>query len=531
MSRRARNPTPRHDGGELESKTMSERKGRTAENLEELRNWGGPAEMSAFEAAMWLAEADPRMRVTVTGVLVLDRAPDWARVVEGHLRITNAVPRLRQRVMEPALGVGLPQWVDDPDFLLDYHLRRQRAPEPGDDRQLLDIAQNLAMEPFDRLRPLWTTTLVEGLEHGRAALILKIHHVLSDGIGITQLLDHVVSDARESRALPLSRRAAPGRTASPTGLAAHSAGQFLRQAPSEIAGVVASALESTAGILRRPAALRESWDYIASAGRLLASQSTSGSPILRRRSRNWRFDIIELLLSDLKAAAKGAEASINDVFLAGMIGGFRRYHEEMGVQIKEMPIALPISLRTTQDPAGGNRFAGAQYVAPVAERDPMKRVAHVRDFVRRARREPALDVAQRLSPLLVRLPSSALGMVAGHMTSVQDAQISNVQGWDRPVYVAGSEVLHQWPFAPAPGCAMMITMLSYNGHCAIGITSDVAAVTEPELLVTCLREGLEEILQLGKPPAAAAPVLPAAAPSRKPRKRRNPGRPQRETTT
>jgi diacylglycerol O-acyltransferase len=40
--------------------------------LDELRKWGGPAEMSSFEALMWLAEADPRLRSTTTSVLILD---------------------------------------------------------------------------------------------------------------------------------------------------------------------------------------------------------------------------------------------------------------------------------------------------------------------------------------------------------------------------------------------------------------------------------------------------------------------------
>ena len=42
-------------------------------------------------------------------------------------------------------------------------------------------------------------------------------------------------------------------------------------------------------------------------------------------------------------------------------------------------------------------------------------------------------------------------------------------------------------------------MLSHNGRCCIGINSDSAAVTEPELLVECLREGLREVLAFGKP--------------------------------
>ncbi len=508
---------------------MSDRKGR-AVSPEDLSGWGGPAEMSAFEAAMWLAEADPRMRSIVTGVIMLDRAPDWPRLLDRLTRLTNAVPRLRQRVMEPAFGVGLPQWVDDPEFLIDFHLRRERAPEPGVDRAVLDIAQNLAMEPLDRLRPPWAVRLVEGLSHGRAALVLKIHHVLSDGLGFVQLLDHVVSSSREGHSALATPPARARRSVTPIGLAASNGAQYVRRAPAGMAGALASVLESVATLLRKPSAAQDAWGYFASAARVLGAKSTGGSRILRNRSRNWRFDIIEISLPDLKAAARGAEASLNDVFLAGLIGGFRRYHDEMGVQFEKMPIAFPISIRKADDPAGGNFFAGAQYAAPIAERDPVKRVAHVREFVRCARAEPALDVVPRLSPLLVRLPGAALGMLSAHMIGLQDAQISNVQGWKEPVYIGGAEVLHFWPFGPAPGCAIMIVMLSYNGCCSIGITSDVAAVTEPELLVACLREGLEEILALAKPPAAA-PTAPPAPPARRkpaspgirrPRKRRTP---------
>jgi hypothetical protein len=91
-------------------------------------------------------------------------------------------------------------------------------------------------------------------------------------------------------------------------------------------------------------------------------------------------------------------------------------------------------------------------------------------------------------------------------TLAQDAQISNIPGIAHPVFFAGAEVTHFWPFAPVPGCAMMIAMISHNGRCCIGINSDRAAVTEPELLVECLREGLAEVLALGPPRPARAPA-------------------------
>jgi len=213
----------------------------------------------------------------------------------------------------------------------------------------------------------------------------------------------------------------------------------------------------------------------------------------------------------MKAASKAVEASINDTFLSGLIGGFRRYHEEMGVTVAEMPVGFPISLRTGDDPMGGNKFAGSQYAAPVAEKDPVERIRHIQRFVRETRAEPALDVMIRLTPVLSRLPMSAVTPLMSGFTAAQDAQISNIPGIPHAVYLAGAEVTHYWPFAPAPGCGMMIAMLSHNGRCCIGINSDTAAVTEPELLVACLREGLDEVLAFAQPRAATRVSPPKVA--------------------
>jgi hypothetical protein len=238
---------------------------------------------------------------------------------------------------------------------------------------------------------------------------------------------------------------------------------------------------------------------MSSARRVLGTRPAPGSGLFKRRSLSWRFDGIEIPLADLKAAAKAAQGSLNDVFLAGLVGGFKRYHDEMGVTLDRMPIGFPISLRTENDPMGGNKFAGSQYAAPLTIDDPVERVRHIQNFVRDTRAEPALDVMIRMMPVVTRLPIAAITAMTADFTAAQDAQISNVPGIPYPVYMAGAEITQFWPFAPVPGCGMMIVMMSHNGRCCIGINSDRAAVTEPELLVECLRAGLDEIVALGAP--------------------------------
>jgi diacylglycerol O-acyltransferase / wax synthase len=166
---------------------------------------------------------------------------------------------------------------------------------------------------------------------------------------------------------------------------------------------------------------------------------------------------------------------------------------------------------------GGNKFAGSQYDAPVAEKGAVERIRHIQRFVAETRAEPALDVMIRLTPVLTRLPMAVVTRLMAGFTAAQDAQISNIPGIPFAVFLAGAEVTHYWPFAPAPGCGMMIAMLSHNGRCCIGINSDAAAVTEPELLVQCLREGLDEVLALGRPDKkkSTAKSAPTRRPARK----------------
>src|SRR5271166_4465750 len=122
--------------------------------------------MSAFETLTWRVEADPRLRSAFTLVDLLDRAPDWERLLNAHDWGTRMVPRFRQRVIEPALPVGPAMWAVDPNFDLGYHLRRVRLPEPGTIGQLLQLAQQLAMTPFDRARPPWEATWWRGSRTG-----------------------------------------------------------------------------------------------------------------------------------------------------------------------------------------------------------------------------------------------------------------------------------------------------------------------------------------------------------------------------
>src|SRR3954447_5459153 len=153
--------------------------------------------MSDADALMWTIEKDPLLRSTITAVSLLDQSPDRDRLVESVDRATRLVPRLRQRVGSNPMSIAPPRWEFDPNFDLGYHLRWMKAPGEGTLRDLLDVAQPIAMQGFDRARPLWEFTVVDGLADGRAGLIMKIHHAITDGVGAVKIAMHLFDLERE----------------------------------------------------------------------------------------------------------------------------------------------------------------------------------------------------------------------------------------------------------------------------------------------------------------------------------------------
>src|SRR5206468_3749036 len=121
--------------------------------------------MSDAEALMWTVEKDPGLRSAFVQLTILDSAPDFARFRRRMEQAVEVLPRLRQRVVAPPLGrFSPPEWADDPTFDLDFHVRHLGLPPPHTERQLLDLAARLYEDPFDRARPLWNLTIVEGLD-------------------------------------------------------------------------------------------------------------------------------------------------------------------------------------------------------------------------------------------------------------------------------------------------------------------------------------------------------------------------------
>ena len=216
---------------------------------------------------------------------------------------------------------------------------------------------------------------------------------------------------------------------------------------------------------------------------------------------------MDVAFADLRGAGKAAGGSLNDAYVAALLGAFRLYHEELGHPIEAMPMAMPVSVRAARATAPAATASPARgFAGPVGIADPAKRIRAVGELVRSFRSEPALDGLGILAPALARLPGPMIARLAGGLTKGNDLQASNVPGIREDVYVAGGRVERSYPFGPLPGTAAMITLVSHGDGCCIGANVDPAAITDLERFGACLVDGFAEVLALA-PHDAAPPVL------------------------
>ena len=438
-------------------------------------------------------EQDPLFRSTIVVIALFDRAPDQERLREAIERATRLEPNFRRRLI-PGSGPLVPgRWTDDPDFDLSWHLRRVAAPAPHDMAQVLEFARIAGMAAFDPVRPRWEFTVIEGLQGGAAALVMKIHHALTDGIGGIQLALHIVDlDRRGSKRPALPTPAAgpsDGLVERAADAVAYDLGRFVSTAMGAARAVPAAFSEW----IRHPLSFwsdvgRSVW----SIGRFVRPITSTMSPVMTDRRLGWKYQTLSVPLEPLKDAARMANGTINDGFLAGLAGGLALYHRRHGAWIEELRVTMPISTRTPDDDPGGNHVTLVRFPVPLGDHDPVSRMMEIDRSCRKLRHEPAIGWAQAIAGALNVLPT---GVAAGMLKHV-DVLASNVAGFEDPVFVAGARLEEFYAFGPPMGAAANVTLVSYRGEYHLGVTTDSGAVPDASMFLECLDEGFAELLSI-----------------------------------
>ncbi|MGB7684912.1 MAG: wax ester/triacylglycerol synthase family O-acyltransferase [Solirubrobacterales bacterium] len=461
--------------------------------------------LTSFDTS-FLTNEKANGHMAIGAVLVCDGPAPSLEEFTTHVRSRlHLLPRLRQRLSFPPLGLGTPFWVDDPEFDLRQHVRQVGLPAPGSVAQFRELAASVLAPPLDRCRPLWELCLVDGFEEERFGIVYKTHHAMADGISavdIGTLLFDVEPDAEPVRevagwdphALPTNAHlaAAAGRGIWAT---LRRALHWLRRALRDPPRAARRAADSAAG-------LRE-------VGWALTKPAPS-VPFNVEIGPNRAFSWASAGLEDFKRIKNTFGGTVNDVSLAVSAGALRRWLEDRGVATDglELRALVPVSIRA-EDEHGqlGNRLTAMRGPLPVQIADPVARlraVATAMDDLK-ASKQPmgaqamwALgDWIRDFAPPILLTPAATVNF----STRLFNLLVTNFPGPQIPLYVLGRELTGVYPVGfLAQRHALALAIISYNGAINFGLIADPDSVDDLDRIAAHIDAEVAELLAaVGQP--------------------------------
>jgi WS/DGAT/MGAT family acyltransferase len=460
--------------------------------------------MSDAEALMWRVEKDPFLTSTFGNITVLDARPNFEAFVQRMDRASRVVPRLRQRVQPAPAIVGAPTWVTDTEFTIRHHVRYMALPAPGTMRQLTDLASLITADAFDRARPLWQFTIVDGLAGGKSALIQKLHHTITDGQGGVALSMQFLDLERNSNPPP---PLPPQTTEAPQ---ARGTTDLLTSTFADAMRAPLGALRQVRELLSDPTQLPGLGVQAAATVRELLAELND---VDNARSPLWTQRSIQRLCMTLRApyrpmleASRALGGKMNTAFLAATADAAGQYHRELGMPVESLRTSMAISTRS--ESSGGNAFTLARLLVPTGEMPIAERFSAINEAVSQAREQSKSASLDTLATMSSLLPTSVLARIARAQSQTVDFATSNVRGAGIPLYICGAKVLENYPIGPLGGVAFNLTMLSYNHSLDMGLNIDTAAVAEPERLQRCIQNSLFELMEYAPKNVVGIPAPP-----------------------
>ncbi|HYC00167.1 MAG TPA: wax ester/triacylglycerol synthase family O-acyltransferase [Candidatus Limnocylindrales bacterium] len=410
-----------------------------------------------------------------------------------------AMPAFRRRLAHFPLGLDHPAWIEAP-VDVDRHVFRAALPSPGRRRQLEQFVGDFASVPLARDLPLWECCLLEGLEGGRLAMLVKVHHAIIDGVSGAQMLAQlcdfepvvpvekaIVQDCTNAEPEPslidLALTSLRARLVDPVRMGT----AMLRTIRWGLQAVTSSKDDESVTLP-------------------LAAPSTPFSHALTpRRSAGFARASLE----DVKKIKNAFGTTINDAVLAACTRALRRQLERRGcLPDRALVASVPVSARRPGEHAASYNRVSAIFVGlPVHIADPVEQLRCVHADASAAKRmmgslgKDMLGQWMELAPPLLFAQAmrlySAFRLADLH-APVHNVVISNVPGPPVPLYVAGARVEALYPLGPIlEGAALNITVFSYRDALDIGV------VTCPDLV--------DDVGAIGDDIAAAVAELAALA--------------------
>ncbi len=409
----------------------------------------------------------------------------------------DRIPPFRRRLVSVPLNLHHPVWVEDPEFDIDYHVRRIGAPTPGGRRELGEMAAQIASVPLDRTRPLWETWVIEGLKQDRIGIVSKVHHCAIDGASGSELMVHLYdldpADAVITGPPPdLPSEHIPNDIE----MLGHAVTSKVRRTMG-----LAPLLNQTVRSVNKVVQGRRNPEGMVGAAPLTAPRVPWNGPTSGRRDVGFARVSLETV-KDIKTALG---CTVNDVVLALCAGTLRSYLDAHDALPDQPLVAVcPVSVRSADDDGEGSNRVSALFTSLATQLDdPIERLEAIRTTTKGAKEEHNAvgasmlqDWAEFAGPNLFNLASRLYsGMnLAGSHRPVHNMIVSNVPGPPFPLYFAGAEAVACYPMGPVmEGCGLNVTVFSYIDSIDIGFMVDKELIPDVWTMADAVEPALAEL--------------------------------------
>jgi len=344
--------------------------------------------------------------------------------------------------------------------------------------QLQDLAALLVADPFERTRPLWQITVIEGLRGGKAAVLQKLHHSVADGeLGVRLMLEFLDLERDAPDPVPLPHDDVPEDPASNTETSASEALQDL----------VAGGLRMPLNILRQlrdlvsdPSGNANTAETVKGLIAQLTDLGKAQSPLWTHRSLRRGFETLQVPLDDVRLAAKQMGGTLNAAFLTVAADASGAYHREFGAPVESLRASMAVSTRN--EASGSNAFTLARLTVPTGVMSVRERFGVVCELSAEARNMSTSAPLEKLAAIAGALPTGVLTRIARQQSQTVDFATSNLRATPMPVYICGAQVLANYPLGPLAGVAFNLTAMSYDGSLDMGLHLDRASIEHPDRL-------------------------------------------------
>ena len=429
------------------------------------------------------------------GTLMLFQPPPEApqdfvmRLADRLRQSKKAAPPFNQRLV---VQRGIHYWADAEEFDLAHHFVHVALPKPGRIRELLAMVSRVHCGHLDRAYPLWRLYLIEGLEDGRFAVYIKVHHSLMDGVaGIRLLMKSMSTLQATSLELPPPWEVPTKTTRTRHLPVPHPA----RGGLAALRSLAREHVKSIAPVLREVKSnIEDIWNrnpnfvFAGQAPRCLFNQPVSATR---------RFAAQSYSTPRIKAVADAYQTTMNDVVLAMCGGALRRYLMDLN-QLPERPLvaAVPVSVRRENTELSNEiSFTFAHLATHL--RDPKARMIAIRDCMNYNKAHlKKLSPDQSLVCGAIKLLPGALNAITGYSPDsvLGNVIISHVPGPRRTLYWQGAQLCGLYPASlVVDHGALNITLISRHDFVDVGIIACRKTVPQVQRLLEYLEEALVEL--------------------------------------